>query len=117
MERFQEITADTKVVLRPWLQAFAWRTRTYSPGYILRQVSVARQKEGIGFLFWNARNDYSKVFVAMPEMRAFPGRYFSGDRPRTKRSERPTAAATGESLPPPKSKSAVPQAITHPMVQ
>ncbi len=117
MERFQEITADTKVVLRPWLQAFAWRTKTYSPGYILRQASVAKQNDGVGFLFWNARNDYSKLFIAMPEMRALPSRHFSGDQPRTKRSERPTAAATGESLPPLKSKSAVPQAITHPMVQ
>ena len=65
MERFREITGDTKVVLRPWLQAFAWRTKTYSPGYIRIQVSVSRKEGGIGFLFWNARNDYSKLFPAM----------------------------------------------------
>ena len=65
MERFREITGDTKVVLRPWLQAFAWRTKTYSPGYIRIQVSVSREEGGIGFLFWNARNDYSKLFPAM----------------------------------------------------
>jgi len=65
MERFREITGDTKVVLRPWLQAFAWRTKTYSPGYIRIQVSASREEGGIGFLFWNARNDYSKLFPAM----------------------------------------------------
>jgi len=73
MERFHEITAQTGVVLRPWLQAFAWRTPSYSPAYILTQVSVAKRKDGVGFLFWNARNDYSKLFTAMPQMRAEPG--------------------------------------------
>jgi hypothetical protein len=33
----------------------------------------------VGFLFWNARNDYSKLFPAMAEMRAAPGRFFRGD--------------------------------------
>jgi hypothetical protein len=79
MERFQKITAGTGVVLRPWLQAFGWKTKTYSPGYIVTQVRASKEKGGIGFLFWNARNDYSKPFVAMPEMRATPGKFFRGD--------------------------------------
>jgi hypothetical protein len=79
MDRFREITRGSGVVLRPWLQAFGWRTRSYSPEYIRTQVSVARKKGGIGFLFWNARNDYSKPFIAMPEMRSSPGRFFRGD--------------------------------------
>ncbi len=79
MERFVKITAGSGVVLRPWLQAFGWKTKTYSPEYIRTQVSVAKQNGGIGFLFWNARNDYGKPFVAMPEMRATPGRFFRGD--------------------------------------
>jgi hypothetical protein len=79
MQRFGEITADTAVVLRPWLQAFAWHTKTYSDTYIRIQVSVAKEQGGVGFLFWNARNDYSKVFPAMAEMRAAPGRFFRGD--------------------------------------
>ena len=58
------------VVIRPWLQAFHWRTKTYSPEYIKVQVATAKEKGGIGFLFWNAANDYSKPFTAMPEMRA-----------------------------------------------
>jgi hypothetical protein len=79
MERFRLITKETGVVLRPWLQAFAWRTKTYSPEYIVTQVDVAKQKGGIGFLFWNARNDYSKPLSAMPGMRAKPGHFFRGD--------------------------------------
>jgi hypothetical protein len=76
MDRFALITKDSGVVLRPWLQAFGWRTKTYSPDYIRTQVGVAKSKGGIGFLFWNARNDYSKPFTAMPEMSAKPDRYF-----------------------------------------
>ncbi len=79
MERFQKITDGSGVILRPWLQAFGWRTRTYSPAYITTQVRVAKENGGNGFLFWNARNDYGKPFVAMPEMRAARGRFFRGD--------------------------------------
>ena len=80
MDRFAVITAPTGTVLRPWLQAFAWRTKSYSPDYIMRQVSTSRDRGGIGFLFWNARNDYSKPYIAMPVMREHADRYF-GKRP------------------------------------
>ena len=72
MRRFEEETKGSGVVLRPWLQAFGWRTKTYSAEYILTQVRVAREQGGIGFLFWNARNDYSKPFAAMPDMPKAP---------------------------------------------
>jgi hypothetical protein len=75
MERFELITHPdgnraSGVVIRPWLQAFHWRTKTYSPEYIKVQVATAKEKGGIGFLFWNAANDYSKPYEAMPEMKA-----------------------------------------------
>jgi hypothetical protein len=86
MDRFELITKGSGVVIRPWLQAFHWRTKTYSPEYIKIQVETARQKGGIGFLFWNAANDYSKPFTAMPEMKSAnykegskDPRYFRGD--------------------------------------
>jgi hypothetical protein len=79
MDRFKLITKDSGVVIRPWLQAFAWRTKTYSPKYVEVQIEVAKQKGGVGFLFWNANNDYTKPYIAMPEMRAAKGHYFRGD--------------------------------------
>src|SRR6266496_1289066 len=79
MDRFQLITKGSGAVLRPWLQAFAWRTKTYSPKYIEVQVLTSKNKGGVGFLFWNANNDYSKPYTAMPEMRAAKGQYFRGD--------------------------------------
>jgi hypothetical protein len=87
MDRFRLITKDSGVVLRPWLQAFAWRTKTYSPEYIKVQVATSKEKGGVGFLFWNANNDYSKPYTAMPEMRSAKekDKYLRGD-------ELPTAA-------------------------
>jgi hypothetical protein len=79
MDRFELITKGSGVVIRPWLQAFRWRTKTYSPHYIEVQVLTAKNKGGIGFLFWNANNDYSRPYAAMPEMRGAKGRYFRGD--------------------------------------
>jgi hypothetical protein len=79
MERFQKVTATSGVVLRPWLQAFGWRTKSYSPEYIRIQVAVSHSKGGNGFLFWNANNDYSKPYAAMPEMLQDKAKYFRGD--------------------------------------
>lgn len=78
MDRFKKITTDSGVVLRPWLQAFRWRTPSYSPDYILKQVSTSKEHGGIGFLFWNAGNDYSKPFAAMPTMMTHPDNYLKG---------------------------------------
>ena len=101
MDRFELITKGSGVVIRPWLQAFHWRTRTYSPKYIEIQVQTAKSKGGIGFLFWNAANDYSKPFVAMPEMRAAKGQYFRGDElPDASRSSLATSAAPASDKPP-----------------
>ena len=93
MDRFKLITKDSGVVIRPWLQAFAWRTKTYSPKYVEVQTEVAKQKGGIGFLFWNANNDYSKPYTAMPEMRAAKNkdRYFRGDEIGSKPEPAPAA--------------------------
>jgi hypothetical protein len=87
MQRFELITKGSGVVIRPWLQAFRWRTKTYSPEYIKVQVATAKEKGGVGFLFWNAANDYSKPYIAMPEMKAADlklgardkAKYFRGD--------------------------------------
>lgn len=92
MDRFQKVTAGSRVVLRPWLQAFHWRTKTYSPEYILKQVSTSNQHNGIGFLFWNAANDYSKPFAAMPVMMKNPKVYLHVAREETPRSAQEQAA-------------------------
>ncbi len=91
MARFQKVTADSGVVLRPWLQAFGWRTKSYSPEYIRIQVAVSHGKGANGFLFWNANNDYSKPYSAMPEMRQDKAKYFRGDEVRSSAQKAATA--------------------------
>ena len=48
MDRFELITKGSGVVIRPWLQAFHWRTKTYSPEYIKIQVETAKTREASG---------------------------------------------------------------------
>jgi hypothetical protein len=42
-------------------------------------VATSKTKGGVGFLFWNARNDYSKPYAAMPEMAKDSAKYLRGD--------------------------------------
>lgn len=97
MDRFQKITARSGVVLRPWLQAFRWRTPSYSPQYILKQVSTSKEHGGDGFLFWNAANDYSKPFAAMPTMLAHPETYFKVAQTASTTTAKPAQSKTGNS--------------------
>ena len=100
MARFELITKGSGVVIRPWLQAFRWRTKTYSPEYIKVQVATAKEKGGIGFLFWNAANDYSKPYEAMPEMRAANAKDASKDKAKFFRGDELPGATVKASLTP-----------------
>jgi hypothetical protein len=40
---------------------------------------VAREKGGVGFLLWNAQNDYGKPYAAMTQVAAHHNEYFRGD--------------------------------------
>lgn len=81
MERFNHITRDTGVIIRPWLQAFAWRTRSFSPDYIRIQVATERAQHGAGFMLWNAGNKYTVPDEAMPSMVTGGEKYFAGGFP------------------------------------
>ncbi len=95
MDRFDKITDGSGVVLRPWLQAFRWRTRTYSPQYILTQVGASKQHHGNGFLFWNAANDYSKPFAAMPVIMSHPQQYLKAPAPADVARNAPASPESG----------------------
>ncbi len=99
MDRFRKVTAETGVVLRPWLQAFAWRTKTYSPEYIRTQARIAEERGGVGFLFWNARNDYATPFIAMTEIRNMVGKSIRHNPTQARHGEK-SPAATPTAAPP-----------------
>lgn len=54
-----------QTTVRPWLQAFRWRTKSYNDDYILEQVRGAVEAGAKGYLFWNASNSYDPVYAAM----------------------------------------------------
>src|SRR5947208_15659120 len=81
MDRFELITKGSGAVIRSWLQAFRWRTKTYSPTSIEVQVITAKRKGGIRYLLWNAGNEHTKRCVAMPALGAANGDYFRGHEP------------------------------------
>ncbi|HEY7855331.1 MAG TPA: putative glycoside hydrolase [Terriglobales bacterium] len=81
MEKFNGITQDTGVHIRPWLQAFAWRTKTFGVDYILIQVETERAQHGAGFMLWNANNRYAVPDKAMPLMVSGGAKYFQGGFP------------------------------------
>jgi hypothetical protein len=70
MKRFSQMTANTRVVVRPWLQGFSWHTSKYSTDYVLTQILTARANGARGFLFWNADNEYREPFAALLQMRS-----------------------------------------------
>jgi hypothetical protein len=59
-EAATESPAPKLATQRPWLQAFNMGA-VYTPEMIMKEVKAARANNVSGFLFWNARNDYSSL--------------------------------------------------------
>ena len=111
MDRFRKVTAGTDIVLRPWLQAFAWRTKSYSPDYVYTQMKVAREKGAIGFLFWNARNDYSVPFRAISERSIVASRVLREGQPKPALDNKLAPVIANEASSPPGEETASPQTL------
>jgi hypothetical protein len=82
------------------------------------QIEVAKNKGGVGFLFWNANNDYSKPYTAMPEMRLAKGRFFRGDEigvPRPEPASAVPVAVAPAVVPPAATPVAAPEPGSHPV--
>lgn len=81
MERFNHLTRGSGVVIRPWLQAFRWRTPSFGPQYIETEVAAERTQNGAGFMFWNAGNVYRVPDQVMAAMMSGGKKYFLGGFP------------------------------------
>ncbi|MGH9476667.1 MAG: putative glycoside hydrolase [Terriglobales bacterium] len=94
MEKFHRLTRGEHVVIRPWLQAFRWHTKSFGPGYVRAQVATERAMNGGGFMLWNAGNIYTAVEQAMPAMTAGGTKYFQGGFPYAINAATPAGAPT-----------------------
>jgi hypothetical protein len=60
-KKVKELAGD-QVIIRPWLQAFAWNVSSFNAAYINEQVRASNDSGAYGYLFWNASNRYNEVF-------------------------------------------------------
>lgn len=65
VKRVLELSEKPGIVVRPWLQAFRWRVTNYNEHYIREQISGNHAGGGIGWMMWNAGNDYGLVYRAL----------------------------------------------------
>ena len=54
------------IVIRPWVQAFPFRTTVFGPQYISDQIKEAKIAGGSGWLAWNSGGEYGATFFAVP---------------------------------------------------
>jgi len=59
------------IAIRPYLQAFDFRSPNYGTDFMKAQIQAARGAGADGFLFWNAGCAYSTVFRTLATMRPF----------------------------------------------
>ncbi|MBI2391961.1 MAG: hypothetical protein HYV09_20385 [Deltaproteobacteria bacterium] len=63
----QEIeNAGLKVPVRPWVQAFPWKTTTFGAAYVADQIASAKSVGASGWLAWNSGGEYGATFGAVP---------------------------------------------------
>ncbi|MCR9143405.1 MAG: putative glycoside hydrolase [bacterium] len=65
VKRVLELSEKPGLVVRPWLQAFRWRVKNYNERYIRQQINGNHSGGGIGWMMWNAGNDYDLVYRAL----------------------------------------------------
>jgi hypothetical protein len=53
-------------VIRPWLQAFMWRSPEYGPRYLAQETVEAGKGGGVGWVMWNPGGSYWDAWNALP---------------------------------------------------
>ncbi len=52
-------------VIRPWLQAFMWRSPEYGPKYLAQETIEAKNGGGVGYAMWNPGGFYGDAWTAI----------------------------------------------------
>jgi len=53
-------------IVRPWLQAFNWKSPEYSPKYLAQETIEAKKGGGFGYAMWNPGGYYGDAWTAIP---------------------------------------------------
>ncbi|MGE5707006.1 MAG: putative glycoside hydrolase [Bacteroidota bacterium] len=65
VKKFYKKTQGSGVVIRPWLQAFAYRVSHFNNAYIHAQLRASEDTRATGFSFWDAQNQYKVASNAL----------------------------------------------------
>jgi hypothetical protein len=58
-----------KAIVRPWLQAFNWKSPEYSPKYLAQETVEAKRGGGYGYAMWNPGGYYGDAWTAIPPVK------------------------------------------------
>lgn len=61
-----------KAIVRPWLQAFMWRSPEYGPHYLAQEIAFGDQGGGVGYAMWNPGGHYGDAWKAVKPVRSWP---------------------------------------------
>jgi hypothetical protein len=53
-------------IIRPWLQAFNYKSPEYSPKYLAQETVEAQRGGGVGYAMWNPGGWYGDAWTAIP---------------------------------------------------
>jgi hypothetical protein len=67
LERLDKAGVKNGAVIRPWIQAFDWRSPGFGPKYIRDEVNAAEAAGGVGWILWNPGADYGVTWLAFPK--------------------------------------------------
>ncbi|MCE5272170.1 putative glycoside hydrolase [bacterium] len=56
--------------VQPYIQGFSWHAPYWGTRYIIQQMQAAEDSGAVGWIVWNARNDYSETWKALAERQA-----------------------------------------------
>lgn len=65
--RFSNLLKDSTVTIRPWIQAFPYRTSNFDKTYILEELRALAQAKSRGWLLWSAGNVYGVSWKALAQ--------------------------------------------------
>lgn len=66
VERIEK--AGGTAIVRPWLQAFMWKSPEYGPKYLAQETREAEKGGGVGWLMWNPGCSYWDAWKAIPPL-------------------------------------------------
>jgi len=56
--------------VQPYIQGFSWHAPYWGTRYIIQQMQAAEDSGAVGWIVWNARNDYTETWKALAERQA-----------------------------------------------